>query len=670
MNPKSHINCDYLFAGTGASATLLLMRMEKAGLLAGKKVVLLDTDFTSLSRKTFCFWAKPDDNIVRDCHGLIQKTWNHLRIDRGVESVLKPLQYHYIPGENMKNAMLALAERNACEMLESAVVSMISDDSGVVVTTGAGSYLAARVFDSRPAGFMAPKPNETSLFQSFIGYMIEPEHPIANTDSMDMMDFGVDQQGATQFMYVLPLSERKALVELTRFGIKKITEPEAAPVLENYIQRHFGNARILETETGCIPMCSAPLEITELEGVTRLGSRAGAIKPGTGYAFKNMHRQAAEITLQLQNKQVFETKHASARFKFYDRLLLRILAVSPDWGKPIFQQLFRKNSTPQILQFLDEKTTLRQDAGILLSLPFRPFLAALKQDVRYNPPAMLKPVLLTLLSLLFWFVYAISPSVFFPLQWAFIGVGLLAVGIPHGALDHLLESGKVQGRAEPLFVAKYLAIMLLYLLLWWLQPWGALVVFLGYSAFHFGQSDIQEWQITRYPNLKSFLWGIIMLGIILFSHLEEAMAIVNGMGVAFAGINPGESLIYMLVLAVLLWALVEKNAAILLSLLMLVIGTQLPLPAAFGLYFIGQHSLNGWSHLQKGMGAAGETLFRKALPFTFGALILLGLLMMLVYTGIMPWTHQQWISVFFVFLACLSLPHVWAMHRFYNRSGK
>lgn len=668
MMKKSHINCDYLFTGAGASATLLLMRMEKAGLLAGKKVVLVDTDFESLSRKTFCFWANPEDDIVQDCQGLIQKTWNHLRIDRGAETPLKPLQYHYISGMQMQDAMQSLAARNGIELVKAAVTSIATDDSGVVVSTGIGSCIASRVFDSRPAGFSAPKPNESSLFQSFIGYMIEPEHPIENTDSMDMMDFGVEQQGATQFMYVLPLSERKALVELTRFGVNKITEQEAAPVLENYIQQHFGNAQILETETGCIPMCSAPLEVKELQGVVRLGSRAGAIKPGTGYAFKNMHRQAVEIITQLKDKQFFTTDFNAVRFKFYDRLLLWILATSPSWGKPIFQQLFRKNSTPRILQFLDERTSFFQDAGILLSLPFRPFLGALRQDLRYNPPAISKPIMLTLLSLLLWFAYALFPAVFVPLQWALLSVGLFIVGIPHGALDYLLETRRVEGRPEPLFIAKYLGIMLLYLLLWWLQPVIAMALFLGYSAFHFGQSDIQEWQISQYRHLKSFLWGAGILGIILFSHPVEAMAVIEGMGVAIAGTIPVGNLVYVLILATLIWALFEKKPNVIWSLLMLVIGMQLPLLSAFGLYFIGQHSLNGWSHLQKGMGAAGITLFRKALPFTMGALLLLVLLFLLDYKGVLPWSNNHWISVFFVFLACLSLPHVWAMHRFYARS--
>ena len=666
MKPTQPIHCDYLFAGAGASATLLLLRMEKAGLLAGKKVVLVDVDFTSLTRKTFSFWAKSEDELLADCGSLIQKSWRYLRINREEPKSLHPLQYHSIPGVNMYEALNAMVERNGLERVETAVLSMVSIVSGVEVTTDIGTYTAKHVFDSRPAGYLSPKPNETALFQSFIGYVIEPAQPLPQPEIMDMMDFNVEQQGATQFMYVLPMTDKKVLVELTRFGSQVITDTEAKPVLERYIQHHFGEVRILETETGCIPMCSAPLRVHEMQGVTRLGGRAGAIKPGTGYAFKNMHRQAIEICQHLQVGQAAKPLVSSARFRFYDRLLLWILAKTPEWGKPIFQQLFKRNHTPRILHFLDEKTTLIQDVGILVSLPFRPFLAALKQDLTHNPPVVSKPVLLSATALLLWALYALFPALYSPIQWPLLSAGLLAVGIPHGALDHLLESGKIHDKPRLGFILKYLGIMLLYLLLWQWLPVVALVIFLLYSAFHFGQADIQEWQIGRLPHIKSLFWGMLILSIILFSHVSEVAEILKGMRIEIPWI-PGIAMGYAALIPALAWGLYEKKTAILWSLLMLIIGMQLPVISAFGLYFIGQHSTNGWTHLKQGMQAGNRLLFLKAMPFTLGAVALLIGFFVLNQTQLISWNHRQFISVFFVFLACLSMPHVWAMHRFYKQ---
>ncbi|MFM7765352.1 MAG: beta-carotene 15,15'-dioxygenase, Brp/Blh family [Sphingomonadales bacterium] len=669
MAQTQPIACEYLFAGAGASATLLLMQLEKTGMLSGSKVVVVDSDFTSLSRKTFCFWAKSDDSMVKDCRKLIQKSWNHLRIDRGETKSLKPLEYHCIPGLNMQNEMLALTSRNECVRLESSVISMVPDGNGVLVTTTAGVYRAAHVYDSRPAGFMSPKPNESALFQSFIGYVIEPEKPVLNTSAADMMDFGVEQHGATQFMYVLPMAADKVLVELTRFGTTTILEAEARPVLLDYIQKHFGNARIVETETGCIPMCSAPLRVGELSNVTRLGGRAGAIKPGTGYAFKNMYNQAVDIGVAVKNRRDSKPISAPPRFRFYDRLLLWILSHSPEWGKPIFQQLFRRNGTPQILRFLDEKTSWMQDVRILLSLPFKPFLVALRQDLRHNPPSISKPVLLCVAALLLLLLYSAFPSAYIPLQWILLSAGLLAIGIPHGAVDHLLETGKIQGKPALGFVAKYLGIMVLYLIFWQWFPVAAFCIFLLYSAFHFGQSDIQEWKISHFPNLKSFFWGTVILSVILFSHGSEVKLILGGMNIFVNGF-PGIGLAYSAALLALLWGLFEKKTAVIWSVIMLTIGMSLPVLSAFGLYFIGQHSLNGWSHLREGMQAGNKSLFMKALPFTFGAAILLLTLFWMANANLLPWSGDQSLSLFFLFLACISMPHVWAMHRFYRRTGQ
>jgi hypothetical protein len=114
------------------------------------------------------------------------------------------------------------------------------------------------------------------------------------------------------------------------------------------------------------------------------------------------------------------------------------------------------------------------------------------------------------------------------------------------------------------------------------------------------------------------------------------------------------------------WAIFSRCAAWMLSACMLAVGTQLPLPAAFGLYFLGQHSLNGWFHLRKGLNAGNASLFKKAFPFTAGAFLLLGALLYCMEDGLLTAFQESWLTGFFIFISCISLPHVIAMHRFYE----
>ena len=44
---------------------------------------------------------------------------------------------------------------------------------------------------------------------------------------------------------------------------------------------------------------------------------------------------------------------------------------------------------------------------------------------------------------------------------------------------------------------------------------------------------------------------------------------------------------------------------------------------AFGIYFIGQHSLTGWRHIKNHIGWSHKQLWLHALPFHFGAWLLL-----------------------------------------------
>jgi len=99
----------------------------------------------------------------------------------------------------------------------------------------------------------------------------------------------------------------------------------------------------------------------------------------------------------------------------------------------------------------------------------------------------------------------------------------------------------------------------------------------------------------------------------------------------------------------------------LLSVLMLLISMKLPLLLAFGLFFVFQHSVHGWLHIQSRFQESHLKLAQWAAPFSFGAI---AIFFALFFQGEQFWSEQ--IGVFFIFLSCLSFPHVWEMHRFYR----
>jgi len=242
------------------------------------------------------------------------------------------------------------------------------------------------------------------------------------------------------------------------------------------------------------------------------------------------------------------------------------------------------------------------------------------------------------------------------------------VGIPHGAVDHLLETGNLNGRIKPSFVINYLGLAFLNLILWVLFPIGALLFFIGYSAWHFGQTDLREWQPKTSNALKNTVWGILILSIILLGHVVETNNILKNMNALKIPIqnNLGKQISVLVSLVGITWAIFEKRWMMFISSLMLLVSIELPLITSFGLYFIGQHSMNGWSHLKQGMKVNNTALYLKALPFTIGALILFAVFIFLLRNNYLTDFNENIITIFFVFISCISFPHVMAMNRFYN----
>jgi lycopene beta-cyclase len=66
----------------------------------------------------------------------------------------------------------------------------------------------------------------------------------------------------------------------------------------------------------------------------------------------------------------------SPKFRFYDRVLLNVLATDKMKGEKLFSRFFRLNRISDALAFLNNESGYRQDFSIMASLPWIPFLKA------------------------------------------------------------------------------------------------------------------------------------------------------------------------------------------------------------------------------------------------------------------------------------------------------
>jgi lycopene beta-cyclase len=659
---------DYIFVGSGTSATLLLMSMEKNGLLTDKKIGIIDPDEKSINDKTFCFWISENEKSTLLCAPLISKEWNRFRRQNGNFDEERSLSYNMVRSSDLYAEMKRIISDYDIFRSHETVSHLETSDDGVVVTTNLLRYHAQLVFDSRPPEFLPPQSHESHLQQSFFGYFISLENQNQEHEMIDLMDFNVAQAYETQFFYVLPFDETNLLVELTRFGSQPINEENATILLNDYILKRFGNYTITAVERGNIPMSTSAITSESHPNVVMIGARSGAIKPSTGYAFKNMMHHAEQISAALlaETKPVFS--RPTNRFKRYDRLLLKILSDKPYLGKPIFQQLFSKNETSAVFRFLDEKSTLKEELKMFSTLPIKPFLSAFIVDVFKAKKRDWKPVLLLVIAFSLLAVQQINSIVF---EWTnnlLLLIGLLAIGIPHGAVDHLLTSDKKNTRPTFGFIVRYLSSAFILFILWMIAPKLSLVLFLLYSSWHFGESDVFHWGITKNKAAISWIWGSVVLLLILSTHFNETNEIIRHFEINFPIVVAKYAPFFSggLVLFALILVRQTKNVAMLLSLVLLIVASQLPLLTAFGLYFIGQHSINSWIHIKKGLEISNKQFFLRALPFTLGAFFLFGILIYCIKNELIELKNYNWVAFVFIFISCISLPHILVIHGFYK----
>ncbi|HCY24709.1 MAG TPA: hypothetical protein DHU80_00620, partial [Cryomorphaceae bacterium] len=73
--------------GLGAANSLLLIEMERKGLLSDHAILVLEPDTKLANDKTFCFWANPESDTVRQLKDLISHSWNVVETKEGKQSL-------------------------------------------------------------------------------------------------------------------------------------------------------------------------------------------------------------------------------------------------------------------------------------------------------------------------------------------------------------------------------------------------------------------------------------------------------------------------------------------------------------------------------------------------------------------------------------------------------
>ena len=373
---------DIIIAGAGCAGLSLLYGILKATELSHLRILVIDKSLQKSNDRTWCFWETekgPYESIV--C-----KQWNTISIHKNSFSKqldTAPFVYKMIHGLDFYDFAMDFAKKSPNVFWQNAVISSIEteNDKAVVYWEG-GSAKASKVFSSIlpiDALYTISQSATTKpfLWQHFKGVLVQFNAPVFNANVATLMDFNVNQNGATAFMYVLPLNENKALVEYTLFSNSLLKPKEYDVEIATYLAKNFANDpyQILHDEIGAIPMTMQSFAKSS-NPIYVIGTLGNAVKSSTGYAFHFIQEQVKQIVADLINRSPIQTEIHKTRHQFYDAVLLYILHNNLMEGSEIFKRIFEKNKAATIFKFLSNTSNLWEDISIMRSLPTKIFLPA------------------------------------------------------------------------------------------------------------------------------------------------------------------------------------------------------------------------------------------------------------------------------------------------------
>lgn len=360
----SRSSYDFIVVGAGAAGLQLVLSILEEEFFSESTILIIDKSPKKENDRTWSFWEKgmgPYDSIIHKSwsKGLFHSSKRSIDLNMG-EYLYKTLRavdfYQYAKG--------IIGEHDRVDWLQSEVELAGSD--GTVIASGK-EYKGNWIFDSRIPEEYHTDTDSVKLLQHFLGWVIEFEDKVFDTDTFTMMDFRDRMPGTCSFMYILPFGPRKGLVEFTFFNETLIKKEEYEEYLTRYLSKYYPgrNYRIIEKEVGIIPMTTYKFNRHHDGKLIKIGTAGGWVKPSSGYSFKISQRFISRVIDNLKRGKSPQKGVAKGKNRFYDSIFLGILEDQNDKGEELFDNMYSKLHADLIFKFLDEETSVAEDIRIM-----------------------------------------------------------------------------------------------------------------------------------------------------------------------------------------------------------------------------------------------------------------------------------------------------------------
>lgn len=384
------MDAEVLIAGAGCAGLSLAVHLLEAQ--PDLDLLLVDPREAHVRDRTWCFWSGPSHPF----EAAVAHSWDRWRVvtaSGDVERRSEAIAYACIPADAFYHLALERIERapRARLMRGVSVDAFRPHPEGVAAVTGTGDLTARRAFDGRPPEPRPVPPGEIHWLQHFVGLEIEAPAAAFDPGVATLMDFRIMDGDDIRFMYVLPLSDRRALVEDTFFGGEVRPESEYVDAIRRYVAERLGADEWAERhrERGAIPMSTVPPARPTLPRVTPIGVRAGLARPATGYAFLAIQRHSRRIAVHVRrvglDRPLPPGRPYPRATAFLDRVFLSYLDREPRAAPEMFRRMFEGVDPEVMARFMFDGGTPRDRIALMRSLPAPPLMG---QTVRSLGPVL------------------------------------------------------------------------------------------------------------------------------------------------------------------------------------------------------------------------------------------------------------------------------------------